>query len=273
VGWRRLWPGFYIIIAASLWSTIGVASVLSTNPIVLPVFRSIFASIVALFIRRYLNRSSLMAGLALGVLFAAYPIAAVIAGVGLAAFLLYTAPLWATLIALILGERPGIKGVLGVSLVLVAMVLIGAQSISGAINPFGIALGLLSGISYGSYIAIARYYARGGNEIDVSWGAIPYTLIITVPVALVYSFMTHTWGLMVKPILWGAYLGIVTTVIPYRFFAMGVSKVKASTASVIATVEPVLAALWGFLFFNQVPTALTLIAYILIIMASVMVSF
>jgi len=54
---------------------------------------------------------------------------------------------------------------------------------------------------------------------------------------------------------------------------MGVSKVKASTASVIATVEPVLAALWGFLFFNQVPTALTLIAYILIIMASVIVSF
>ncbi len=66
----------------------------------------------------------------------------------------------------------------------------------------------------------------------------------------------------------------MTTVIPYRLFAMGgVSRVRASTASVIATLEPVLAAIWGgFLFFRQIPTAMTLVAYALIIIASVIVS-
>ncbi|MGC9147767.1 MAG: EamA family transporter [Infirmifilum sp.] len=75
------------------------------------------------------------------------------------------------------------------------------------------------------------------------------------------------------PALWGIYLGIATTVIPYRLFTMGVSRVKASTASVIATVEPVLAALWGYLLFRQVPTIPTLIAYALIMVASIIVSF
>ncbi|WP_243679232.1 EamA family transporter [Vulcanisaeta distributa] len=104
-------------------------------------------------------------------------------------------------------------------------------------------------------------------------GAIPYTLIITAPTAITYSIITDSWRPIVNPALWGVYLGIVTTVIPYRLFAMGVSRVRASTASVIATVEPVLAALWGFLLFGQVPTALTLIAYALIIAASIIVSF
>ncbi len=271
-GRLRLWPGAYIMGAAALWSTIGVAGVYSANPIMLALFRSVFATIAALPVGRSLSKSSIIAGIALGGLFAAYPIAAVLAGVGLAAFLLYTAPLWTTLIALALGERPSLRGVLGVSLVILAIVLIGAQTVRGFVNPLGVALGIISGISYGSYIAVARYYAKGGSEVEVSWGAIPYTLIVTAPTAIAYSVITNSWRPIIRPALWGIYLGIATTVIPYRLFAMGVSRVRASTASVIATVEPVLAALWGYLLFRQVPTVLTLIAYALIIIASIMVS-
>ena len=269
---HSLWPGAYIMAAAALWSTIGVASVYSANPIMLALFRSLIASLVAVFIHRSLSRASIITGLALGVLFAVYPLAAVMAGVGLAAFLLYTAPLWATLAALAMGEKPGRRGVIGVSLVMVAIALIGVQTIRGLINTVGVVMGILSGVSYGSYIALARRFARVGNETDVSWGAIPYTLIVTAPTALAYLAITGSWRPIIRPALWGVYLGIVTTVIPYRLFAMGVSRVKASTASVIATLEPVLAAIWGFLLFGQVPTALTLVAYVLIIIASIIVS-
>ncbi|WP_460172648.1 EamA family transporter [Vulcanisaeta sp. JCM 14467] len=269
---HSLWPGAYIMAAAALWSTIGVASVYSANPIMLALFRSLFASLVAIFIHRSLSKASIITGLALGVLFAVYPLAAVMAGVGLAAFLLYTAPLWATLAALAMGEKPGRRGVIGVSLVMVAIALIGVQTIRGLINTVGVVMGILSGVSYGSYIALARRFARVGNETDVSWGAIPYTLIVTAPTALAYLAITGSWSPIIRPALWGVYLGIVTTVIPYRLFAMGVSRVKASTASVIATLEPVLAAIWGFLLFGQVPTALTLVAYVLIIIASIIVS-
>lgn len=90
---------------------------------------------------------------------------------------------------------------------------------------------------------------------------------------MAYSIITDSWRPIIRPALWGVYLGIVTTVIPYRLFAMGVSRVRASTASVIATLEPVLAAIWGgFQFFRQIPTAMTLVAYALIIIASVIVS-
>lgn len=152
--------GRYIMAAAALWSTIGVASVYSANPIMLAFFRSLFASMAAVLIHRSLSRASIITGVALGVLFAAYPLAAVMAGVGLAAFLLYTAPLWATLTALAMGERPGKRGIIGVSLVLVAIALIGVQTIGGSISPVGVFMGLLSGVSYGSYIALARRFAK-----------------------------------------------------------------------------------------------------------------
>jgi drug/metabolite transporter (DMT)-like permease len=269
---RGAWPGIYVVSAAALWSTIGVASVLSANPIMLSLFRSVFASVFSLPIRRSLSRSSIITGTALGILFAVYPVAAVLAGVGLAAFLLYTAPLWTTLISLALGEKPSLRGVLGVLLVIVAISIIGAQTITGIINFPGLIMGMLSGMSYGFYIAMARHYAKRGSEIDVSWGALPYTLIVTIPITLTYSLIMNAWKPIIRPILWGLYLGVVATVIPYRLFAIGVSRIKASTASVMATLEPVLAALWGYLFFAQVPTIMTLTSYVLIIIASILTS-
>ena len=141
----------------------------SANPIMLALFRSLFASLVAMFIHRSFSKVSIVTGLALGVLFAVYPLAVVMAGVGLAAFLLYTAPLWATLTALAMGERPSRRGIIGVSPVMVAIALIGAQTIRDLINTAGVIMGISSGVSYGSYIALARRFARVGNETDVSW--------------------------------------------------------------------------------------------------------
>lgn len=258
-----------ILGAAAFWSTIGVASIFGGNYVELAFFRSLVAATISLFFTRSTSRASLMAGLLLGALFAIYPLAAVLAGVGTAAYLLYTAPLWTTLEARAYGERINKQSAASVALVLAAVALMALSASRGSINVGGLAAGLASGAAYGSYIATARYYSKGGRDEEVSLGAMPYTLLISAPAALAYA-LAFGVGDLERPALAGLYLGVFATVIPYRLFASGVRVVGASRASVLATVEPALAAAWGYLLFGERPGPLELAAYGLITTAAVL---
>ena len=65
-------------------------------------------------------------------------------------------------------------------------------------------------------------------------------------------------------------MGIFTTLVPYILFASAVGRVGGARASVIASVEPVLAAVWGALLFGQIPGVYTLVAYGLITAATLL---
>lgn len=159
-----MWAVIYILVAATLWSTIGVASVVGGDIAVLAFTRSLVAGLIGLLVVRSFKLSSLIAGVLLGVLFSSYPLSAVIAGVGVAAYLLYTAPLWATIASIAYGEKPGTLGALSVALILVAVALMGLEASRGVIEPAGLASGLIAGISYGLYIAVARSNALHVNS-------------------------------------------------------------------------------------------------------------
>jgi DME family drug/metabolite transporter len=56
-----------------------------------------------------------------------------------------------------------------------------------------------------------------------------------------------------------AYFGLVPTALAYALFYTGLRAVRASTAAVIALIEPLLAALIGMLAFHEHLTALSLV--------------
>ena len=260
-----------ITAAAALWSTLGVAANLGGDPIWLAFLRSLTAAAASLLLVRRVSRRGVLPGLFLGGLFTAYPLAAVYAGVGPAAYLLYTAPLWTTTALLPAGERPDKWGVAGVALVLAAVVFLLSASARGELSPVGVAAGLASGFFYGLYIAAARLVSRGGGSLDASYGAMPYTLAVTGPLLLYY---VHAAGTGPEPtgVVAGVYMGIFGTVVPYRLFASAVERLEGSRASVVASVEPVLAALWGYLLFGQAPGPMTFVAYALLTAAAFIVS-
>lgn len=258
-----------ILSAAALWSTIGLASVFSGNYVVLSLFRSATAAAISLPLFRSTSRAAITSGLLLGVLFTVYPLAASLAGLGPAAYLLYTAPLWTTALSAVFGERPSAYDYISVGLVLAAVGLMVEASQRGSINPLGLIAGLASGVAYGSYIAVARRYSRVGGELHTSLGAMPYTLAVTAPAAIVYIAVFGP-GDLTRPALFGAYLGVFCTIIPYRLFSSGVRQIGAVEASVIATLEPVLAAVWGYVFLGQAPTHTILLSYALITLAALL---
>lgn len=233
--------------------------------------RSVVAAAASLLLGAPLSRRALLPGLLLGGLFSAYPLAALYAGVGPAAYLLYTAPLWTAAALFLKGERPGRRESVGVALVMAAVALFLSASAAGEISPVGAAAGLASGVFYGLYIAAARVLASEGRQREASLGAVAYTPLITGPLAAAYLAWFGRPPTL-EAAAAGAYLGVFATLVPYVLFASAVREVGGTRASVLATVEPVLAALWGYLFFGQVPGAATLLAYVLITAATVLAS-
>lgn len=258
----RLGPYYKILTAAALWSTIGVAASYGKDPLWIAFTRSLTASATALLIARRIHRAGLAPGLLLGGLFAVYPVAAITAGVGPAAYLLYTAPLWTTTYLSLKGERPTRGEVAGVALVLIAVLLLTAATASRELSPAGLAAGLASSVFYGLYIAVARKLSSAGQTEAASLGAMPYTLIVTTPLLLLSKKPP------VEALAAGLYLGIFGTIMPYMLFASAVSVVRGAKASVLASLEPVLAAIWGALLFGQIPGPLTLASYALITAAA-----
>ncbi|MEM3326014.1 MAG: EamA/RhaT family transporter, partial [Thermoproteus sp.] len=192
-----------ILAAATLWSTIGLASVYSGDYVVLAFFRSLIASAIALFFVRSRKKSAVVSGVLLGILFTVYPLAAALVGLGPAAYLLYTAPLWTTLTSSLLGERARHRDFAAVFLILIAVALMVLGASLGALNLFGFMAGLASGVSYGSYIAVARCYSKDNRDLEVSLGAMPYTLAVTTPAVMIYISI-YGPGDLIKTAAFGA---------------------------------------------------------------------
>ena len=260
----------YILTAAVLWSTIGLATVLGGDPGLVALVRAFGAGAVALIFFRSKSFSSMLAGLFLGILFTLYSLSAIVLGVGVTAFLLYTAPLWATIASITYGERPG--RVEGLSLVLigVALILMALETGRGPNGLASFATGLATGMSYGFYISVARYYSRRNSSLNVSLGALPYAAVITAFFATFFLHRRESVNTYYSSVVAGLYLAIFATVLPYFLVSKGLEEVKASTASLIGSLEPVLAAVWGAIFLQQIPTVTLALAYMLILCASIL---
>ncbi|MFN3804498.1 MAG: EamA family transporter [Pyrobaculum sp.] len=255
-----MWPYLKIFSAALLWSTIGLAAHFSGDYVWTAILRMGIVAVFTIAAWGPPRRGGLLPGLLLGGLCTSYLAAAIYAGVGPAAYLLYTAPLWATAILYTWGERPSRLDVLGVVLILVAVVIMWTASATGEIKPVGFTAGLAAGFFYGAYIAVARRYAKMGREAEASLGAMPYTPLAVLPLFAIIENPLPT----LKATLAGIYLAIFATLIPYRLFTSAVTKVSGPKASVLASMEAVLAALWGALILGQTPGIYTTAAYMLI---------
>ncbi len=253
----------YVVLAAFWWSTIGIAARVGGDPLCLGYLRPWIAALVVLPFYRRVSKVSIIVGSSLAPLYVLYPFSVVTSGVGLAAFLLYTAPMWTALVSTLYGERPGRGALLGIGLVVMALLMIFGESYLGRVSPMGVVIGLASGVSYGVYIALARRYTSMGKARDVALGSV-------LVVALLSSPLAPLCVPSARELAAGAYMAIFNTVVPYILFTRGLRSVNASTASVVAATEPVFAACWGATLFGEVPSIGLVMAYMLILAAAVM---
>ena len=168
-----------------------------------------------------------------------------------AGVLLYTAPIFVMLLsALLFRERITKKKLLALGLAFLGCALVSGIGTGSQISTPGLLWGLGAGITYALYSIFGRY------AIDRDYGSWTITFWSFVS-ALVCSCFCCDWSLVgqvwTQPVQlgWAAAMGILTGFLPYVFYGLGLERMEGSRASILASVEPVVATLFSVLLFHE----------------------
>lgn len=190
-----------------------------------------------------------------------------------AAVLLYTAPVFVVLLsAPLFGEALSRRKLLAAVLAFLGCAFVsgivgGASRLSAA----GLLFGLGSGIGYALYSIFGRYaLERGYGSATISFYTFVFALIPTAVLSdssVALSALTSGAGQFISISL----LILTVTLIPYLLYTRGLQGLDNGSASILASVEPVVATLVGLLvygeklgFWNLLGIALVLLSILLI---------
>ncbi|MBQ7079194.1 MAG: EamA family transporter [Fibrobacter sp.] len=191
-----------------------------------------------------------------------------------AAILLYTSPIWIVLMsAIFFHEKMNSKKLAALALAFAGCVFVSGISGNG-ITPKGLLLGLGSGIGYGLYsilgtVALRRYSPYTVTTYTFSLAAIG-SLLICQPTDMLSKFSAAsdlTWL-----IFFGILTALITAVIPFLFYTLGLRTVEASKAGILATLEPMVATIIGIIYFSEALTLMSGIGIFLILAAVVVLN-
>lgn len=175
-----------------------------------------------------------------------------------ASILLYTAPSFVVVLSALLWKEPVTKKkLLALLLTLVGCALVcGLFSGGLTVTLTGVLLGLGAGFFYALYSIFGRYALDHYDSMTVT----VWTFLFAGPASLLLIPGSKTLGpALAKPELWLTAAGLVvfSTALPYIFYTKGLSRVEAGQASIMASLEPVVAALAGILAFGEPMSAAT----------------
>ena len=191
-----------------------------------------------------------------------------------AAILLYTSPVWIILMSMIFfHEKLSRRKLAALVLAFAGCVLVSGISGEG-MTLTGLFVGLGSGIGYGLYsilgtIALKRYSPYTVTAYTFAFAAVG-SWIICRPADMFDKFQAATdFGvLMVLCCL----TALVTAVIPFLAYTLGLESVEAGKAGIIATIEPMVATLIGIFVFSEPLTIMSGIGMLLILSAVIILN-
>ncbi|MDT8900801.1 DMT family transporter [Anaeroselena agilis] len=188
--------------------------------------------------------------------------------VGVAAVLLYTAPAFvAVLSRVVFGERITGRKAAAVAVTFVGCALVAGllPGFSGAVRPLGLLAGLGAGLGYALYSIFGKLALKRYGALTVT----TYTFVFAAAAILPFSGLWDQRALFAAWQVWwyGAGLGVVSTVLAYLLYTVGLKYVEPGRAAVTATLEPLVAAALGAAVFGEALTGWQLAGMALVIAA------
>ena len=255
-------------LAAVSWGTTGsVTTVLvataETNALVIGAVRMLVAAAFLLMlvwwtggslrIDRAVRGRCVVMGVCMAAFQATYFSAVTLTGIAIAALIaICCAPLLiAGLAALTLGER--ITGRVAAALALgvagTALLIVGPRTAADLSGRFvaGVVLAVGASLVYALYVVLAK-------AVLVRTSPLPMAAVNFAVAALVLAPMLATAGVSRQLVLgwpWMLYLGAITTAGAYAIYTLGLRHVSASSAGIVALVEPLTATLLGVFLFGE----------------------
>ena len=257
-----------ILLAGSFWGSMGLfvrrLEALGFTPVEVAAARLRLAALLLCLLlllrdpkgfRLRLRDLPLFLGLGLGsvlCLTLCYFTAISIMPLSIAAILLYTSPIWVMLFSVLLfHEKLTGRKLLALALAFGGCVLVSGLG-GGAVAPRALLIGLGAGVSYGLYSILGAIALRRYEPLPVS----TFTLIAAglgscflASPAQTFSRTAAAGGAPVVVLL--VLMALVTVVVPFLSYTLGLRTVEPSRAAILATVEPVVATLLGALVFHE----------------------
>jgi len=261
-------PYLRILAAAVIWGSIGVAGRIAFGAGVDPLETAFYRAAIAflavgagvaisnpplLRVRRGdLWLFAAFGTLSIAAFFFVYLYAISRTSVATAAILLYTAPIWVLVLSSVLFHEPLTGGkILAVVLAFTGCILVvrGYDPQGLRLHLPGVLAGLASGFTYGMYsifgkTALRRYSPLTTLVYALGIGAAVLGAAAAAAGVITMAHSATAWAAII-------YLSLVTTLLAQWLYLSGLGAVEAGRASLVATFEPVVAALLGYLALGE----------------------
>ncbi|MFN8497417.1 MAG: DMT family transporter [Anaerolineae bacterium] len=219
--------------------------------------------------RRKVAQLLLMGGLGYAGQSTLYMISVALLPAAVVGMLLYTYPMWVTLLAWWLhGDKPDGRRWLALGLALGGTTLI-AGAPEGQINPLGIVTALLAGLWYAGYIVLGNRIIKGVAPLVSSAWILLGAAISFGAAGLILGQIQFTFA---SPGGWLAVGGMIlmSTVIPVVTFLAGLQRVGPTQSALLSALEPVFTVALAVAFLGEHLAPLQIAGSVLVIGAVIL---
>ncbi len=199
-----------------------------------------------------------------------------VSSLSVAAILLYTAPIFVMIFSVpLFGEKMTVRKITALALafagcVLVSGILTGA---SAGLTPKAFAIGIMSGIGYAIYTIFSKYAVKKGySGATINFYTFAFASITCIALADFGQITDAMTEGGISVIILIIAFGLITTLIPNLAYVQGLKYVETGKASIMASIEPVVASVFGFIIFAEVPTIYGILGMVSVIGALVLLN-
>lgn len=190
------------------------------------------------------------------------------ATLSLAVVLLYTGPVFVTILSRLFFKEP----FTGAKALALLLMLIGC-ALTVELLPFGampdgwriVIYGLLSGFFYALYSIFGKSVSRHYHSLTIT----AYSMITGSVFLMLTSSLLHQPARLIQPevLLNGFGIALFATVSAYVLYTFGLTYVESSRASILSTVEPVVAIIIGVMIFQDQLNSWQVLGFILVLLS------
>lgn len=276
----------YVAAAGTLWGGMGVMAkglyAAGVSPWSLVFFRSALGFLACGLVILVLNRDwfrirredapflAFYGLVSTSAFFALYLYTISLTTVAIAVVLLYTAPVFASLMArVVYGEKlTPLKGV-ALGLCFAGCVLVtGLESGQLVVGVLGICTGLGSAVTYASFGVMGKHARQRYGPLTILFYSMGFATIFLLPVlalpeASLGPYSWEVWALMIA-------IAVGPTLLARVLYVAAVKHVEVSRAAIVATVEPVVAAALAAILLGELLAPVQLAGGMLVIVGSVL---
>lgn len=272
----------YIMAAASCWGVIGIFSFIAFSQGLEPMEVAFWRALLAWFFfggqallrkETYFDKKDIpllvlfgLFGIAL--FYISYLYAVKNGGAAFASVLLYTAPAWVIVCSFfIYREKLTSNKILAAALVVGGVFLIsrtgGNTNSAGELGIVAVLAGLASGFCYSLYYTIGKYFSSRYSSANLFLFVLPVGVLGILPFV---NFVHKT------PLAWGALISVAffSTFLANHCYYLGLKKLEAGKASLVATLEPVVAAIAAYIILGEYFTVLGYFGAVMIVGAVIL---